>query len=207
MLGLEFGEKVLWKSPAGAKMEKINARWGYGLFVGVKAKSNELIIVERDTNCIKYVRTVRRVPLEQRCSVHNLEWVRAVPYRCKEDEDADGDVPEWTSSKAQGGRCTVHRAHLTKQDFQKFGVTNQCPGCSAIIRGLRVQLHAAHCRRKMEKHLENDLRVQTAKLRLSERSRKLREEQGPEVHRKRRKLDDIEDAVINEDDLQRLATL
>ena len=26
VLGLEFGEKVLWKSPAGAKMEKINAR-------------------------------------------------------------------------------------------------------------------------------------------------------------------------------------
>ena len=73
VLGLEFGEKVLWKSPAGAKMEKLNARWGYGLFMGVRARSNELIIADRDTNGLKYVRTVKRVPLEQRWSVHNLE--------------------------------------------------------------------------------------------------------------------------------------
>ena len=59
----------------------------------------------------------------------------------------------------------------------------------------------------MEKHLEDDLRVRNAKLRLSERSRKLREEQGPEVDHKRRKLDDIEDAVMNEDDPQRFAAL
>ena len=59
----------------------------------------------------------------------------------------------------------------------------------------------------MEKHLENDLRVKSAKLRLSERSRKLREEQGPLVDHERRKLDDIEDAVMNEDDPQRLAAL
>ena len=69
---------------------------------------------------------------------------------------------------------------------------------------------SAPCRtlpRRDGKHLEDDLRVKGAKLRLSERSRKLREEQGPEVDRKRRKLDDIEDVVINEGDPQRLATL
>ena len=47
VLGLEFGEKVLWKSPARATMEKINARWGYGLFVGVGSRDNELIIVNQ----------------------------------------------------------------------------------------------------------------------------------------------------------------
>ena len=50
VLGLEFGEKVLSKSPAGATMEKINARWGYGLFVGVGARDNELIIVTREAS-------------------------------------------------------------------------------------------------------------------------------------------------------------
>ena len=66
VLGLEYAEKVLWKLPTGAKMEKINAGWGCGLFIGVRAKSNELIIVDQETRDIKYVRTVRRVPLEQR---------------------------------------------------------------------------------------------------------------------------------------------
>ena len=27
--------KLLWKLPTGARMEKINAWWGYGLFIGV----------------------------------------------------------------------------------------------------------------------------------------------------------------------------
>ena len=36
VLGLEFGEKVLYKKKAKAKMEKINSRWEYGIFVGVR---------------------------------------------------------------------------------------------------------------------------------------------------------------------------
>ena len=37
VLGLEFGEKVLWKYRLkGAHQEKLNARWGYGLFIGVQ---------------------------------------------------------------------------------------------------------------------------------------------------------------------------
>ena len=53
VLGLEFAEKVLWKLPTGAKMEKINAWWECGFFIGVRAKSNELIIVDRETKDIK----------------------------------------------------------------------------------------------------------------------------------------------------------
>ena len=44
--GLEFGEKVLWKYFPGQKMEKLNARWGYGMFLGVRPRSNELIVVD-----------------------------------------------------------------------------------------------------------------------------------------------------------------
>ena len=66
-LGVEFGEKVLCKFvPKGQKMEKINARWGYGLFIGVRVRSNELLVVDEETKDIKCVRTVRRVPEEQR---------------------------------------------------------------------------------------------------------------------------------------------
>ena len=60
--------KTAYEQCKGKKAER-----GYGLFMGVRAWSNELIIADRDTNGLKYVRTVRRVPLEQRWSVHNLE--------------------------------------------------------------------------------------------------------------------------------------
>ena len=62
-------------------------------------------------------------------------------------------------------------------------------------------------KRSLEKHLETDLRVKSVKIRLSERIRKVREEQGQDMDHKRRKLDDIEDAVMKEGDLEQLATI
>ena len=44
ILGVEFGETLLYKVPKGPKMEKIKARWEPGIFVGVKRRSNELMI-------------------------------------------------------------------------------------------------------------------------------------------------------------------
>jgi hypothetical protein len=95
VIGLEFGERFLWKHPPGKTMDKISARWSQGLFVGVKAKSNELIVIDGDTKQVKMVRTVRRVPEEQRWKAEYLEWVEAVPWNHgKEDKDADGILDE-----------------------------------------------------------------------------------------------------------------
>ena len=37
ILGIEFGEKLLYKVKPTQKMEKINVRWEYGIFVGVRS--------------------------------------------------------------------------------------------------------------------------------------------------------------------------
>jgi hypothetical protein len=66
ILGIEFGEKVLFKVKLGQKMEKINARWEHGIFVGVKRKSNELQVATVEG--ILNVRSVRRIPVERRWS-------------------------------------------------------------------------------------------------------------------------------------------
>ena len=44
VVGLEFGEKVLYKIHGGPKLQKINPRWEPGIFVGVRRRSNELLI-------------------------------------------------------------------------------------------------------------------------------------------------------------------
>ena len=120
VLGLEFAEKVLWKHHPGKKMEKMNARWGYGLFLGVKTKSGELIVVDGETKEIKYVRTVKRIPEEQRWDAGNLEWVMGVPWnRGNGDRDADGDLPEFDVKKGPGRRLTEEE----KQEIQ----TNETP--------------------------------------------------------------------------------
>ena len=41
VLGIEFGEKLLWKKKAGQKMDKVNSKWEYGIFAGVRPKSGE----------------------------------------------------------------------------------------------------------------------------------------------------------------------
>ena len=94
---------------------------------------------------IKYTRMARRVPEEQRWDEKNLEWVRAVPWNLgAEDLDADGEIPEFDFSHGPGTRLTegekeeireqekpniVHRAHLRKKDFDKYGFTDRCGGC------------------------------------------------------------------------------
>ena len=129
--------------------------------MGVRARNNELIIADRDPIVLKHVRTVRRVPLEQRWSVHNLEWVRAVPWnRGEEDEEADGDIHEFDVKQGPGRTLTpgereeiatqetgyiVHGAHLTKQDFEKFGFADRCPWKEILVsvssRTVRLSFH------------------------------------------------------------------
>ena len=62
--GLEFGEKVLYKKHKGAKYEKLNQRWGEGIFVGVDSRSAEHII-SRPEGIIR-AKCVYRVPESRR---------------------------------------------------------------------------------------------------------------------------------------------
>ena len=42
VLGIHFGEKILYKTRTQAKQNKLRPRWEYGIFVGVKTSSNEI---------------------------------------------------------------------------------------------------------------------------------------------------------------------
>ena len=119
-----------------------------------------------------------------------MAWVEAVPWnRGRGDKEADGDLPDFDVKHGPGRRLTteemqeiatnenpkiIHKAHLRKADFEKYGFTDRCPGCSAILRGLHVQPHSQACRSRMETHLETDVRVKNAKARLQERARRSR---------------------------------
>ena len=66
VLGIEFGEKVMFKVYLGSKLAKIEARWNYGIFVGIRRKSNEILVATSDG--IKEVRSIRKIPVEKRWS-------------------------------------------------------------------------------------------------------------------------------------------
>ena len=64
VMGVEFGEKLLFRRRTGQKMEKLNERWQYGIFVGVRRRSNELMIATKLG--IVMARSIKRIPVERR---------------------------------------------------------------------------------------------------------------------------------------------
>ena len=64
VLGVEFGEKLLWKKKAGQKMDKVSTKWEYGIFVGVRPKSGEFWMA--DKGGIQKARSVRRLAEQDR---------------------------------------------------------------------------------------------------------------------------------------------
>lgn len=94
VLGVEFGEKLLWKVKTKAgKMEKLRPRWEHGIFVGVKPRSGELWVATKTG--IHKTRSVRRIPEQERWSNDTLGWVKHVPWKKFEaDPEADGDLPD-----------------------------------------------------------------------------------------------------------------
>jgi hypothetical protein len=141
LLGLEFGEKVLYKKRLGNRMEKINARWDYGIFLGVRRRSNEVWLATQDG--IISIRTVRRIPMERRWSEDCVKWVKWAPWhRYKDAPDADGDLPEGVPaeerrSEAPAGERVIvvdtrakapREFYISKEDVEKHGATRGCGG-------------------------------------------------------------------------------
>jgi hypothetical protein len=182
-----------------------------------------LIVIDGDSKEVKMVRTVRRVPEEQRWKVENLEWVEAVPWNHgKGDQNADGDMLDFDVKSGPGRKLTeqerteiamnegpriLHRAHLRRADFDKHGYTDRCPGCSALLRGLHAQPHSQACRDRLETILEKDIRIKNAKARLLERGTKLKASDTTsknDENVKRRRLDDLEGQAMKEEDPEKL---
>ena len=66
---------------------------------------------------VKCVRTVKRIPEEQRWDPNNLEWITVVPWnRGGGDKEADGDLPEFDVKIGPGRQLTEEEE---KQDIMR----------------------------------------------------------------------------------------
>ena len=139
-LGLEFGEKILFKEKPVGALQKLMPQWKHGVFIGIKRSSGE-VIISNDAGEVKYIRSVRRVPVEERWDVTSLAWVRHVPWNLGKDdklaEGTIGDVPhpgvrmlpeDVESILAREASPLPHRTHRFRKDFEVHGFTDRCPG-------------------------------------------------------------------------------
>ena len=179
ILSLEFGEKVHFKNQLkSAKLEKLNARWSEGIFVGIRRKSNEVMVAHEDG--IALVRSVKRVPIEHRWG-DNLKLVKFVPWhKYRGDEYADGDIPEGVPADAVpipcGDRTIFIRTqktpprefYITLKDIQRHKPTRGCSGCSSLQKNRGVQPHSEECRKRFLGILAESDKVKNAEKRKRE---------------------------------------
>ena len=214
--GIEFGEEVVDKRMKGQKLEKLNARWEYGIFVGMRRKSNEVMIATEEG--IEEVRSVRKLPKEQRWGEDTLNWVKWAPWRKYKDAiDADGDLPEGvpveersSPEEARPDRVvfvdTRERAprqfYITMKDLEKHKPTRGCGGCSSMYRGAGRQPHSEECRERFRKLLENEAKVKNAEERRREfeekeieKNRRKKEKKEEKKRRREEKEEDYEEEV------------
>jgi hypothetical protein len=171
VLGLEFGEKLLYKIKLKSRLEKINQRWDYGIFVGVRRRSNEVVVCTKEG--LITVRSVRRIPVEERWGEDCVEWVRWAPwYRYRGDDLGDGDLPEGIPESERvvpedkgdkvvyvDTRTKVPREfYISKKDAEKYGYSRACPGCDSL-RGLGRGSHTPGCRERFRDLMKDDAKV------------------------------------------------
>ena len=146
VLGVEFGEKLMYKVKPKDKMEKINPRWEYGVFVGVRRESGEVWVATKEG--MEKVRSVRRIPVGERWGPDCVNWVKNVPWnRGKGNGEPDGEIPEEKLVEARGARgeeengpgviiiktreVAPREFQIRKSDAEKHGYTRGCGGCSS----------------------------------------------------------------------------
>ena len=216
VMAIEFGEKLLWKARQKNKLEKLNPRWEYGVFVGVATKEG-----------LQAVRSVRRLSVEERWSESNTEFVRHVPWnKSGEDPDADGELPEApqapsaaafaaagsvdppreivvnTKETAPGEFC------IKKKDVEAHGHTKDCPGCRTMFQGGTRQAHTLECRERFQHLIKDEEKVLRTREKRKEYEEKMEEEtrrletkkQRKEEAEKRGKKREAGDDVMEEEE-------
>jgi hypothetical protein len=146
VLGLEFGEKLLWKRKPTDKMDKISSRWDHGVFVGVRVRSGEFWVAT--VAGVRKVRSVRRIPEDERWSEASVKWVKMCLGICTRTTRTPTATSRrrrrWTPSRAgRGGRTRNGRSSWGRGRWHRARSTSakktpRCMATPAHVRDVRA---------------------------------------------------------------------
>ena len=151
LMGLEFGECVMWRRrPVGSNLAKLAVLWGVGVYLGVKGSTGEIIIGNGDG--VWRTRTVRRRPEELRWRAEEIEKIKGLPWD-HEGEKKEGEVvrlerlpEELLKQEKQAINEELKQPyafHTKREDYEKYGYSRGCPGCRALLTGTTKQKHTS----------------------------------------------------------------
>ena len=133
------------RTAVGARMAKLDSLWSDGVFLGYRSISGE-IVVGTESGVFK-TRTVQRKAYERRWNKENMDMVGGVPWKASPSEDSEEgimlavdigmEMPEVEIPRApkEDRRPVPRRLYIRAKDIDRHGVTPNCKGCIATLRG------------------------------------------------------------------------
>ena len=140
-----------------------------GVFVGMLNSSSEAVVVTEQGLAIKTrAANVRRIPESERWDADGILGIRAVPWSPNGSDNAYDIqvgmerfaevVPRSPGEVLMKNK--VVRTYLRRADFERWGLSEGCPGCHHLRTGQgRQQAHSEACRRRIESLWKGELRL------------------------------------------------
>ena len=213
-----FGEKILYMPPKSVKTarSKFDVKLEDGVFLGMNMRTDEIKIGTK-LGVVK-ARTIKRLCVEERWNAEALRDIRGepiqpvpgvsgehIPINIRSDgkgaDKEDQDIDEEQEDKEITGEVNVPREpenkvrkmRVRKQDVEKYGFTQGCPGCRKLsIPGSTGHVvHNDECRQRVQKEMEAD---EEGKLRLAHDKERQARKQDEIFEREAMKVDEIKEA-------------
>ena len=162
VLGLEFGEKVLWRRAVvtGHRTNKLDSIWAEGVYLGHRTISGESMVGNKDG--IFKSRSIRRVPVEDRWHYDLLHSLGGTPWKVnpqaeESDQVIQDDVkilPSATPEVPVEPPHALFREEAPRKVYVKTGVLKEigytpgCLGCQALQSGRTRVGHNDQCRKR-----------------------------------------------------------
>ena len=143
-----FGDGVLARQITTDPRNRMNPRYQYGVWLGMRNNSAECFIGNADG--VFRAREILRMEPQDRWDTEATDSVIGVPWRMTNGKWTVDPVPI-LPLPFEGAR--IQRERITKQDIDEFGATIGCPGCNAIKENKRPQAHSDRCRMRIEECL------------------------------------------------------
>ena len=158
-------EKAMWYlKPGSAGKDKLDERWGDGVYLGIIEESCELYIGTKE-GIIK-VRTFARRGETDRWRKKEIDEMIGVPWEPTPGQglrevksrvhiagvgSGEDIIPE-----PQVRQAVPRRMRFDDDDLNKYGFTIGCPGCNAKNRGNIGANHSEECRQIIEEKMRGD---------------------------------------------------
>ena len=147
---MHFGELVFYRPTSNhdKHMNKMEARWKVGIYLGIERRSGELILGSSEGT--ETARCIKRKPESARWSYEDVMAITATPWdpqrrRVQQERpltrgehgevkiiDEEETKVTREAEETDEERFKSKAMQIRRGDVERFGVTEGCPGCKSI---------------------------------------------------------------------------